>query len=132
MKRYAILFFVLIGLVASHATHGQSMRKEKRKEKRREKADTNYQQQQPTTLEPYYPKKEYAPKRSKSKEPFVIYNAEKRYYEQLRRMAKSRRKAEKEMLKPQYSDPSYFGHKRKPKKHKPGKMKYCRECGLRH
>ena len=47
-------------------------------------------------------------------------------------VAKERDKAEREMAKPQYSNPMYFGHKRPPKKHKPGKMKYCKECGIRH
>lgn len=42
------------------------------------------------------------------------------------------RKREREMKKPQYSDPMYFGHKRPPKKHKAGKLKYCKECGIRH
>ena len=36
------------------------------------------------------------------------------------------------MKKPQYSDPSYFGHKRKPKKRAVGKRKYCRECEIVH
>ena len=46
--------------------------------------------------------------------------------------AKKYRKMEKEMKKPQYSDPLYFGHKRKPKKRPPGKQKFCKECGMKH
>ena len=38
----------------------------------------------------------------------------------------------RKMKKPQYSDPSYFGHKRKPKKRPVGKRKYCRECEIVH
>ena len=38
----------------------------------------------------------------------------------------------RKMKKAQYSDPMNFGHKRKPKKRKPGKQKYCKECGLVH
>jgi hypothetical protein len=45
---------------------------------------------------------------------------------------KEKRKAEKIMEKPQYSNPMYFGHKRPPKKRAPNKMKYCKECGIRH
>ena len=45
---------------------------------------------------------------------------------------KAIRKREREMKKPQYSDPMYFGHKRPPKKHKAGQLKYCKECGIRH
>jgi hypothetical protein len=26
----------------------------------------------------------------------------------------------------------YFGHKNPPKKHKAGKIRYCKECGIRH
>jgi hypothetical protein len=46
--------------------------------------------------------------------------------------AKKHEKMAKEMEKPQYSDPSYFGHKNPPKKRKPGKKKFCKECRLRH
>jgi hypothetical protein len=46
--------------------------------------------------------------------------------------AKKYNKMAKEMKKPQYSDPLYFGHKQKPKKRPPGKKKYCHECGIRH
>jgi len=38
----------------------------------------------------------------------------------------------RKMKKPQYSDPSYFGHKRKPKKRAVGKRKYCHECEIVH
>jgi hypothetical protein len=46
--------------------------------------------------------------------------------------AKRYQKIAKEMKKPQYSDPTYFGHKRKPKKRPPGKKKYCDVCGIVH
>ena len=51
-----------------------------------------------------------------------------------RMVANSKRyaKMEKEMKKPQYSDPTYFGHKKKPKKRPPGKKKLCKECMLVH
>jgi hypothetical protein len=54
------------------------------------------------------------------------------YEERMERNAKAKRKKAKEMEKPQYSDWTYFGHKRKPKKRSPEKMKYCEECGIRH
>lgn len=41
-------------------------------------------------------------------------------------------KMQKGMQKPQYSDPTYFGHKRPPKKRKKGKRKFCKECGIIH
>ncbi len=48
-----------------------------------------------------------------------------------KRRDKNRKKAA-DLDKPQYSDPMYFGHKRKPKKRPPGKRKLCKECGLTH
>lgn len=54
-------------------------------------------------------------------------------YEKLRKQVqKEHTKKEKGMRKPQYSDPSYFGHKRPPKKRKNGKKKFCKECGISH
>ena len=38
----------------------------------------------------------------------------------------------RKMQKPQYSDPLYFGHKKKPKKRAVGKRKYCKECEIVH
>lgn len=52
--------------------------------------------------------------------------------ERMKDNVKKKRKMAKEMEKPQYSDPSYFGHKKKPKKRKPGKRKYCKECKMVH
>ncbi|HET8859376.1 hypothetical protein [Marivirga sp.] len=54
------------------------------------------------------------------------------YEDRMKQNAKDKRKQAKEMEKPQYSDWTYFGHKRKPKKRSPDKMKYCDECGIRH
>ena len=46
--------------------------------------------------------------------------------------ARAERKKAIKMLDPQYSDPSYFGHKKKPKKRPPGKRKFCKECEITH
>ncbi|UXX79262.1 hypothetical protein N7E81_18065 [Reichenbachiella carrageenanivorans] len=54
-------------------------------------------------------------------------------YEALMKANKKKyRKREKGMKKPQYSDPSYFGHKKKPKKRPLKKRKFCEECGIVH
>lgn len=45
---------------------------------------------------------------------------------------KKYKKQSKQKDKPQYTDPSYFGHKKKPKKRKKGKRKLCKECGIVH
>lgn len=41
-------------------------------------------------------------------------------------------KEEIESQKKRYQDPTYFGHKRKPKKRKPGNQKFCKVCGIKH
>jgi hypothetical protein len=46
--------------------------------------------------------------------------------------ARQQKKMMREMEKPQYSDPSYLGHKKPPRKNPPGKKKFCRECGMWH
>lgn len=52
------------------------------------------------------------------------------------RMEKVQRKKAKEEYKMaskgQYSDPSYFGHKRPPKKRPVGKQKFCKVCKIKH
>jgi hypothetical protein len=91
------------------------------------------QQQSPTTLDPL-PREQNIPKqarkRADTKGP--TYNSEKQYYDRVDAFAKTRRKNEKMSMSPQYSDPSYFGHKRPPKKRPANKMKFCKECGIRH
>jgi hypothetical protein len=57
---------------------------------------------------------------------------EEEYVARMKKTVKLIRKQEKLMQKPQYSNPLYFGHKRPPKKHKPSKMRFCTECGIRH
>ena len=88
---------------------------------------------QPSSLNPSTTEKKYGPKKSKKgKLAEPTYGSEEDYYKRVAQLQKTRRKNEKMLEKPQYSDPSYFGHKRPPKKRPPGKMKFCKECGLRH
>jgi hypothetical protein len=61
------------------------------------------------------------------------YNRKVREYEDRVDNAVARnQKTAKEMQKPQYSNKSYFGHKRPPKKNPVGKKKFCKECGIVH
>jgi hypothetical protein len=100
------------------------------KKKKKEKETTA---PQPSSLDPAYAEKEYTPKPSrKSSSKGPTYGLEEEYYERMEDASKARRKAERLMEKPQYSDPLYFGHKRPPKKRKPSKMKFCKVCGIRH
>ena len=54
------------------------------------------------------------------------------YEERMKANVKKYKVMARKMKKPQYSDPSYFGHKRKPKKRAVGKRKYCKECEIVH
>jgi hypothetical protein len=45
---------------------------------------------------------------------------------------KKKAKEEKKSNKPQFKDPTYFGHKKPPKKRPPGKQKFCKQCGMKH
>ena len=58
----------------------------------------------------------------------LVKEAEERQVENAKRREKEAKLAEK----PQYKDPSYFGHKKKPKKRPVGKRKLCKECGIVH
>jgi hypothetical protein len=102
------------------------------------KKSTSGQGGAPTSLQPYIPDKDYTAdgekrlQQRKSKRQPITYDARERFYERMEEVARQRRKNEKLMAKPQYSDPMYFGHKRPPKKRPPEKMKYCKVCGIRH
>jgi hypothetical protein len=56
----------------------------------------------------------------------------KEFEKRMKQNAREDRKMAREMQKPQYSDPMYFGHKKKPKKRPAGKRKFCKECGIIH
>jgi hypothetical protein len=103
-----------------------------RKKARKQQQESS--EQQPTSLDPSSAsmEKQYAPKAARKASKGPTYGLEQQYYERMETVEKERRKSEKMMEKPQYSDPLYFGHKRPPKKHKPSKMKFCKVCGIRH
>lgn len=90
--------------------------------------------QQPNSLDPSTStRKEYTSKESsKSARRSSQHSPEQQFFERMEELEKVRRKNERMMEKPQYSDPMYFGHKRPPKKRKASKMKFCKECGIRH
>ncbi len=81
---------------------------------------------------------------TKSKKKFSIFKKKKQstfktsdqlqeeYVARMKDNAKRRHKEGKMSDKPQYSDPLYFGHKKKPKKRKNGKKKFCKECQMTH
>ena len=54
------------------------------------------------------------------------------YQQRMKTNVKKRDVIARKMEKPQYSDPLYFGHKRKPKIRPVGKRKFCKECEIVH
>lgn len=94
------------------------------------------------SFEPYAPKKVTVTKKKiKKKKKEVTFKEvyvksleqkKKDFQELMIANAKKRKKAAKELRKPQYSNPLYFGHKKKPKKRPVGKRKMCKECGIVH
>jgi hypothetical protein len=128
MKFRCTIILVLL-LAGSQVVLAQS---KKKKEAAKEESTNG----QPSSLAPYNPEKQKSAEieKKKTRKPSrkVTYNARDKFYDRMEAVAKENRKAEKELKKPQYSDPSYFGHKRPPKRRPAGKLKYCKECGLRH
>jgi hypothetical protein len=120
--------FIIIVLLIAFLTATSFAQSRKKNKKKSSKEQTD----QPTTRDPYYPEKTYEPKVTKKKIKGPTYESEDKYYERMAELEKTKRQNEKYEDNPRYTDPMYFGHKRPPKKHKPGKMKYCKECGLRH
>ncbi len=77
-------------------------------------------------------RKEKRRQRLSFKRPKVENTARYEYYKRMEEVGKEKQRMLKELAKPQYSNFAFFGHKHKPKKHKPFEMKYCKECGIRH
>jgi hypothetical protein len=115
---------LLLTVVSCSYSFAQSTNKKASKEKDKSEIDRGATYK----IEPEKGKKKKA-KYSISK------NFDKKIEEYEKRMvvnAKKNKKIAKEMEKPQYSDPTYFGHKKKPKKRPQGKKKFCKECGIYH
>ncbi|MBK5278048.1 MAG: hypothetical protein JJE09_04200 [Bacteroidia bacterium] len=89
----------------------------------------------PTSLAPAVPKKVQSAHRIKSvafKKPKVQHTAKYEYYVRIEKAAKQKQKILRKLSKPQYSNPAHFGHKCLPKKRPYWRMRYCKECGIRH
>lgn len=57
---------------------------------------------------------------------------EKEYKQRLAAQTRKHRDLERRLQKRRFRDPTYFGHKRKPKRRKAGKKRLCKECGIIH
>ena len=121
MKYSLVILFIFISCSYSFA---QSSNKRSKKEKNKQEIDRGATYEVETT------------KAKKKKTKYSISkDFDKKVEEYEKRMvnnAKRNEKMAKEMKKPQYSDPTYFGHKKKPKKRPPGKKKFCKECQMFH
>ena len=121
MRFHLIILFVFISCSISFA---QSSNKKSVKKKDKQEIDRGATYETGTT------------KAKKKKTKYSISkDFDNKVVEYEKRMAdnvKKHKKIAKEMKKPQYSDPTYFGHKKKPKKRPPGKKKFCKECGMYH
>ncbi|MEJ7647269.1 MAG: hypothetical protein WKF87_21925 [Chryseolinea sp.] len=126
MKIFAVLLLTFI----TCTSYAQLTGKEKRAARKGTSPD------QPTTLnpgsaeEPSFKPSHSGKRNKKSNGP--TYNAQKEFEERMEARGKTYRKNEKMLMRRQFNDPSYFGHKHKPKKHSANKMKFCKECGIRH
>lgn len=54
------------------------------------------------------------------------------FEKRMKKTVRQNYKEEKEARKERYTDHTYFGHKKPPKKRPNGKKKFCKECGLTH
>ena len=130
----AVCVFLLLGAASGYAQSGG-------------KPSTTYPEfsPDPSSRSPYgsgqtrYNKKEEKKrrralkKRNKGNDMFMTdEEARKEFWDRQKNNARERKRMARKMKKPQYSDPSYFGHKRKPKIRPVGKRKLCKECGIVH
>ena len=82
-----------------------------------------------------YPQAKTAKSKKSNKKKNVSFQpgkAKEEYEKRVIEVAKAKAKKNKEMKKPQYSDKTYFGHRKPPIKNPPGEKKYCKECGMWH
>ena len=124
--RYTLLILLLIGSFS--LVQGQS-----KKEKKQQKQEAKAQKQIPSSRDPgssdnLFKGERKMPKSGNSLEA----NAIKEYQQRMKQNARKYNKIERIKDRPQYSDPTYFGHKKKPKKRPVGKRKFCKECGIVH
>ncbi len=141
MHRYWI--FLITFLILTKVGYGQSSNKKEKKKSKSEKTAPRFEQQG-NAYAPFSPEEtkevvnsSTAKKSKKKKSAYDSYTMtmEKKVEEFNDRMEsniKARKKQARQMEKPQYSDPSYFGHKRKPKIRKVKNRKHCKECGIVH
>ena len=93
--------------------------------------DVEVKQSKSLELKPKKSTKKVTKRKSKSNyvttQEIVEYSRRK-----IQKVLKEKAKMNKKLSKPQYSDRSYFGHKRPPKRRSLSKRKFCKVCGIVH
>jgi hypothetical protein len=124
--RYSLLILLFLGSLS--LAQGQS-----KKEKKQQKQEIKAQKQLPSSREPGSSDNMFRGERKMSKSSGSLEaKAVQEYQQRMKQNAKKYNKIDRIKDKPQYSDPTYFGHKKKPKKRPVGKRKFCKECGIVH
>ena len=116
MRFLFLFFFGIFFICLTHQSHAQSSRESEIKEESARSGRISSTQK----------------KASKKSQNLQFDQSIKDYEKLMKENKKKYRKMAKGMEKPQYSDPTYFGHKKKPKKRPKGKRKFCEECGIVH
>ncbi|MGK7392585.1 MAG: hypothetical protein ACNS60_19685 [Candidatus Cyclobacteriaceae bacterium M2_1C_046] len=140
MKLRFILFFVLMTFFFAEANAQSKKGKKKNRKDKNEQYDPFIQRD--NSILPHKEEQKNTRSREKSKEHkkgfFArLFNKEldnkvDEYHARMEQNAKRNKKMERKMDHPMYSDPSYFGHRKKPKIRPVGKKKFCKECGIKH
>ncbi|GJM28456.1 MAG: hypothetical protein DHS20C17_10910 [Cyclobacteriaceae bacterium] len=124
--KYTLLVLLFLGSF----TLAQAQSK---KEKKRQKKETQAQKELPSSREPGSSDNLFRGQRKMSKSSGSLEaKAVQEYQQRMKQNARKYNKIDRIKDRPQYSDPTYFGHKRKPKKRPVGKRKFCKECGIVH
>jgi len=126
------IVFVICSLCLSFAAYSQ-----KEAPKKQEKRSNSFEPFEPQTTKSQALELRKKTTKKKKKSFLQIFNKrleQKRedFYERMEDNAKEKKRMARKMQHPKYSDPMYFGHKRKPKKRPPGKRKFCKECKIVH
>ena len=93
------------------------------------------QSTQPNSREPGKKRAFFAPRAAKvlkTRKVNVRHTARYEFYERIEKAAREKQRLLRKLSKAQFSDPRYFGHKRIPKRKPSFKLRYCKECGIRH
>lgn len=129
--KYGLIILLVIGTFS--LGQAQSKKKNKKKADRQEQTQDGPSSRDPGNSDNLF-KGERKRAKSNSGKNYGSLEAKavQEYQQRMKANAKKYKKIERIKDKPQYADPSYFGHKRKPKKRPVGKRKLCKECGIVH